>query len=100
MPDAGRHDRPPVRHGRTVGRPPLLGALVTAVYRFEFEPTEEGGAGRLAGTVEGALLQECSPKSACVDFSVLSAGTNPAPSRATGSRCSTRRVRPSRRPTS
>jgi hypothetical protein len=57
--------------------PALLGALVTAVYRFEFEPTEEGGAGRLAGTVEGALLQECSPKSACVDFSVLSAGTNP-----------------------
>ena len=54
MPDAGRHDRPPVRHGRTVGRPALLGALVTAVYRFEFEPTEEGGAGRLAGTVEGA----------------------------------------------
>ena len=57
--------------------PRLVGSLVTGVYRFEVEPTEEGGSGRLVGTVEGALVQECSPTSACVDFSALTAGANP-----------------------
>jgi hypothetical protein len=57
--------------------PTLLGALVTAVYRFEFDPTEQGGAGALLGVIEGALMQVCSPKSACVDFSVLGTGPNP-----------------------
>jgi hypothetical protein len=57
--------------------PALMGALVTAVYRFEFDPTDEGGAGALVGVVEGALLQVCAPKTACVDFSVLGSGPNP-----------------------
>ncbi len=59
------------------GDPRLVGSLVTGVYRFEVEPTDEGGGGRLVGTIEGALVQECSPTSACVDFSVLTAGANP-----------------------
>ncbi len=57
--------------------PALLGALVTGVYRCEFEPTKEGGAGPLVGVIEGALMQVCSPRSACVDFSVLSTDANP-----------------------
>jgi hypothetical protein len=57
--------------------PTLMGALVTAVYRFEYDPNDEGGAGTLLGVVEGALMQVCSPRSACVDFSLLATGPNP-----------------------
>lgn len=59
----------------------LVGARVTASYRFEFEPDEKGGSGRLIGTIEGMLLRACPPKDReCVDFAKdLAPGTFPNP---------------------
>lgn len=50
---------------RAVNAPDLVGAVVTGIYRCEFEPTAEGGAGRILGVVEGALLLDCTPESPC-----------------------------------
>jgi hypothetical protein len=41
------------------GPPELVGAIVTGVYRFEFEPSHEGGRGPLRGVIEGAIMQDC-----------------------------------------
>lgn len=59
----------------------LVGAQVTASYRFEFEPDEKGGSGPIVGTIEGMLLRACSPKDLeCVDFATeLTPGTFPNP---------------------
>lgn len=79
MTNEGTHREPPftacqkcgdvgVMEGRLCGRlirtedPKLLGAQVTAAYRFAFDPTEKGGEGGLRGTIEGLVVRNCVPK--------------------------------------
>jgi hypothetical protein len=75
---------PGVMLGRLCGRvrrcffdPGLIGAVVTGIYRFEFDPTEAGGQGALIGVLEGALIQACPQQPSCVDFTGLLDSTNP-----------------------
>jgi hypothetical protein len=69
--------------GRLCGRvtrasdPALLGAQVTAAYRFAFEPNEKGGEGPLRGTLEGLVVRNCVPSKDCVTFGVVGVDVNP-----------------------
>lgn len=72
-----------VMEGRLCGRlveaadPALVGAQVTAAYRFAFDAGEEGGRGALRGTIEGLLVRNCAPSRECVSFTVVGADVNP-----------------------
>jgi len=76
MTNEGTHREPPfkgcqkcgdigVMEGRLCGRllrtenPKLVGAQVTAAYRFAFDATEKGGEGGLRGTIEGLVVRNC-----------------------------------------
>ena len=37
----------------------LVGCQVFGVYRFQFDPTEEGGRGAIRGTLEGVVVCAC-----------------------------------------
>ena len=39
----------------------LIGCDVTALYKFTFDPTEEGGEGSVKGIIEGSLVCHCNP---------------------------------------
>ena len=56
----------------------LNGCTLQAAYRLRFEPSEEGGSGPVAGTLEGAIICDC-PGTAptCVDLAGLAVGTTP-----------------------
>lgn len=72
-----------VMEGRLCGRlvraadPKLAGAQVTAAYRFRFDPSEKGGEGGLAGTIEGLVVRTCAPVSECISFDVVGEDHNP-----------------------
>ena len=72
-----------VMEGRLCGRlvrasdPALIGAQVTAMYRFAFEPSEKGGEGSLKGTIEGVVVRNCEPSKECVGFAVVGDDVNP-----------------------
>jgi len=72
-----------VMEGRLCGRlvrasdPALIGAQVTAMYRFAFEPSEKGGEGSLRGTIEGVVVRSCEPSRECVGFAVVGDDANP-----------------------
>ena len=55
----------------------LEGAVVTATYRFEFDPTGAGGERRVQGVIEGAVLQGCATGPECLELGQLSNGANP-----------------------
>jgi hypothetical protein len=66
-----------VRGRRGAAPQQLRGALVTGIYRLEFDHSDIGGSGLLRGTLEGGLLQECGKRTACIDFGRLADGSNP-----------------------
>ncbi len=72
-----------VMEGQLCGRvvrakdPALRGAQVTAAYRFAFEPSDRGGEGGLAGTIEGVLVRNCEPAKECVRFDAVDVDVNP-----------------------
>lgn len=72
-----------VMEGRLCGRlvrasdPTLVGAQVTAAYRFVVEPGDEGGEGGLRGTIEGLVVRSCSPSKECVAFGTVGSDVNP-----------------------
>jgi hypothetical protein len=58
---------------RRVSQPIFANAQVEASYRIRFDPTAEGGQGRVVGTIEGSLVTPCTePK--CLDFTVYASG--------------------------
>jgi hypothetical protein len=56
----------------------LSGCEVEGVYRFRFDPTAEGGAGGIAGTIEGVIVCEC-PRQPhrCLEWTTAGTGNNP-----------------------
>jgi hypothetical protein len=72
-----------VMEGRLCGRlveaadPALVGAQVTAAYRFAFDAGEAGGQGALQGTIEGLVVRNCAPSKDCVSFAVVGVDVNP-----------------------
>lgn len=72
-----------VMEGRLCGRlvraadPKLVGAQVTAAYRFAFDPTEKGGEGDLVGTIEGLVVRACEPVTECLTFATEGFDSNP-----------------------
>ncbi len=72
-----------VMEGRLCGRlvratdRSLVGAQVTAAYRFAFKPNEKGGDGELQGTIEGLVVRNCAPAKECVTFDVAGVDVNP-----------------------
>lgn len=82
-----RCDSPGVMEGLLVGRivkakdRRLVGCAIQAVYLLGFEPSTEGGAGPVRGTLEGAIVCDCPdrPQRTCIDFSALPPGPGPNP---------------------
>jgi hypothetical protein len=79
-------DAPGYMEGRLCGRIDrrsdrrFAGCDLLGTYRLRFEPSREGGAGRIAGTLEAAILCRCGqPPRTCIDFSTLQQGTGPNP---------------------
>lgn len=72
-----------VMEGRLCGRlvraadPRLVGAQVTAAYRFAFDANEKGGEGAVRGTLEGLVVRNCAPSKECVSFGVVGTDVNP-----------------------
>jgi hypothetical protein len=79
-------DAPGYMEGRLCGRMDrrsdrrFVGCELVGTYRLRFEPSPEGGAGRIEGTLEAAVICRCKqlPRT-CVDVSTLQqgAGSNP-----------------------
>ena len=57
--------------------PVLNGAQVYAAYRLRFDPTKEGGAGRVEGTMEGVVLRTCGADQDCLQFATVGTAANP-----------------------
>jgi hypothetical protein len=59
----------------------LLGCELRAAYRLRFDPSESGGSGAVAGTLEGAIVCDCrgGPQQTCIDFSAMPTGSGPNP---------------------
>lgn len=57
--------------------PALAGAQLNAAYRLRFDPTKEGGAGGVQGTLEGVVVRTCRPNGDCVEFTTPGTGSNP-----------------------
>ncbi len=72
-----------VMEGQLCGRvvrakdPAMRGVQVTAAYRFAFEPSDKGGEGGLAGTIEGVLVRNCEPAKQCAQFDIVGVDINP-----------------------
>lgn len=43
----------------SAAEPRLDGSQVTGVYRIRFDPTQQGGAGGVRGTIEGVVIRDC-----------------------------------------
>jgi hypothetical protein len=78
-----RCDERGVMEGRLCGRiirpadRRLAGAQVFAVYRLRFDPSESGGQGPVAGTIEGLVVRTCRTDHLCVTFDVAGQDANP-----------------------
>jgi hypothetical protein len=79
-------DAPGYMEGRLCGRIDrrsdrrLAGCDLVGTYRLRFEPSREGGAGQIEGTLEAAVICRCGqPPRTCIDFSTLQQGTGPNP---------------------
>jgi hypothetical protein len=61
--------------------PRLRGCEVQAAYRLHFDPSEQGGSGGVAGTLEGAVVCDCGggPERVCIELGTLAAGPGPNP---------------------
>lgn len=57
--------------------PRLAGAQVVAAYRIRFDPSEKGGEGAVAGTLEGLVVRSCAPTDECVEFAAVGTDANP-----------------------
>jgi hypothetical protein len=87
--DCQRCDERGVMEGMLLGTiiraedPQLVGCEVRAAYRLRFEPSrDEGGSGGVRGTLEGAIVCDCSsrpPPRTCIDFSAFPVGAGPNP---------------------
>jgi hypothetical protein len=56
----------------------LVGCQISGAYRIRFDPSREGGQGRVAGTLEGALTCDCR-REECADFTTFAVGSEPNP---------------------
>jgi hypothetical protein len=80
-------DAPGYMEGRLCGRIDrrsdrrFAGCELLGTYRLRFEPSREGGAGRIEGTLEVAVICPCGdrPPRQCVDLSAAQQGTGPNP---------------------
>lgn len=86
--DCQRCDERGVMEGMLLGTilraeaPQLIGCEVRAAYRLRFDPSRDGGgSGAVRGTLEGALVCDCSgrPPRTCIDFSAFPVGAGPNP---------------------
>lgn len=85
--DCQRCDDVGVMEGQLVGRirrardPRLVGCTLQAAYRLRFDASRDGGSGGVRGTLEGAIVCDCtdSPPRTCVELAALTvgAGSNP-----------------------
>lgn len=72
-----------VMEGQLCGRvvrakdPAMRGVQVMAAYRFAFEPSDKGGDGGLAGTIEGVVVRNCEPARECVQFDAVDVDVDP-----------------------
>ena len=59
----------------------LLGCELRAAYRLRFDPSKDGGSGAVRGTLEGAVVCDCSQQThrTCIDFQAMPAGAGPNP---------------------
>jgi hypothetical protein len=78
-----RCDQRGVMEGRLCGQvvrpydPSVAGAQVFGAYRLRFDPSEGGGQGAVAGTVEGLVVRACGTDHQCVTFDVVGEDANP-----------------------
>ena len=59
----------------------LVGCAIQAAYRLRFDASSEGGSGGVRGTLEGAVVCDCSdqPTRTCIEFAALPTGAGPNP---------------------
>jgi hypothetical protein len=75
---------------RRVNEPIFANALMEASYRIRFDPTGEGGQGRVVGTIEGSLVTPCA-EPRCLDFTNYAPGAQlPNPVTSSGFTVTTR----------
>jgi hypothetical protein len=82
-----RCDSPGVMEGLLVGTirrardRRLIGCTIQAAYRLRFDPSSEGGSGAVSGTLEGAIVCDCTdrPPRTCIELAALPVGTGPNP---------------------